>query len=571
MDLDPKSPATSTSEKYQATCTMYVKAEDVPPRSPCPTDGNSSEMTVAATSSKEAKHSASDDTYICTLFAKAMDVPPRPPLPTTATTEEKTVSTVRTVTPNNRNSKFHARLSFYRPSLWPNGSRIRVRFYGGTPYLWARIEAYAMWWSAYGNITFSFIHSGPSDVRITFDNNDGTWSLLGTQCLDRTEDQATMNLNFTPSTSNDRIREVVLHEFGHVLGAIHEHQSPLAQTPWNREVVYDYYKNLGNSNEWVDRNVFNQPFPEYQIDADYDTGSIMVYSYPSSFTMNGSSVGWIHELSARDYWRIAMIYPRNRYVVSSFTTKRPIKTPMEWENITFGISPEQPDPPLVAATLSMIDMSNRDNNIRVRTEVTDVQTDSYTIGLGTQGNRILYNSGVSLLRVPADDPNFRMGTITKAGPNSYSITFTPPFPPEVTPNVFAAFSGIDCGDNWRGALDIHKTTCAGFDLQVSTWGSSNLYSTSVQWIAYPSDLPGVEMGTFSGSGGAVGHYPLKNTFYSTPAVFTGFQRFDISPQENARLRIRATAHDPNRVDWMIETWADTVIYSVVGVFLAISS
>lgn len=49
------------------------------------------------------------------------------------------------------------------------------------------------------------------------------------------------------------------------------------------------------------------------------------------------------------------------------------------------------------------------------------------------------------------------------------------------------------------------------------------------------------MGTFRGAGGATGNVQLRNTFYNTPAVFTGFQRFDISPNQNARLRVRATA------------------------------
>jgi hypothetical protein len=228
-------------------------------------------------------------------------------------------------------------------------------------------------------------------------------------------------------------------------------------------------------------------------------------------------------------------------------------------------------PPQFAAALSAINMSNRDNNIRVRIDVTDVQTNRYTVRVGTWENRYFYNGGVSLLKLPAGDPNFRVGTITNAGPNSYRIAFAPPFPFGIIPNVFAAFSGIDSGDNWRGALDIHNTNNVQFNIQVFTWGSSNLYNTNVQWIAYPNNLPGVEVGTFTGAGGDTGTYQLQNTFYTTPSVFTGFQRFDIDPNENARLRVRATAADPNRINWAIETWSDSVIYSVIGIFLAISS
>ncbi|KAF2964005.1 hypothetical protein GQX73_g9590 [Xylaria multiplex] len=580
MDSSQTSPATSTPEKYSTTSVMYARVEDVPPRPPFPTDDNPSGVTVSAISSEKTKILAQDNTLICMLFAKATDVPSRPPFPNATTIQETTVTTVAKTTLDDGDNRAHSsftalshtvRLSFHRPSLWPNGSRIRVRFGGGTPELWARVQAYSQWWSAYANITFEFVDSGPSEVRVTFNTNDGSWSLLGTQSLQRAQDQPTMNLNITALTPPDRVRSEILHEFGHVLGAIHEHQSPLAQIPWDRPAVYAHYNALGVTNDWVDTNILNSPFPDSEIDADADTRSIMVYTYPASFTTNGSSVDWTSDLSARDTQRIAAMYPRNQYAVSSFTTNQPTETPMEWQSITFGISPQQPAPPQFAAALSEIDMSNRDDNIRVRTEVTDVQTDRYTVGVGTWGNRVFYNGGVSLLRVPAGDPNFRMGTITDAGPNSYRISFSPPFPLGVLPNVFAAFSGIDSGDNWRGALDIHNANHAYVDIQVSTWGSSNLYNTNVQWIAYPSDLPGVEVGTFTGAGGATGTYQLQNTFYNTPAVFMGFQRFDISSNQNARLRIRATAANPNRIDWAIETWSDSVIYSVVGIFLAISS
>lgn len=142
---------------------MYARAEDVPPRPPFPTDDNSSGVTVAAISSEKIKHSAYDNTYICMLFAKATDVPSRPAFPTAATTQETTVTTVAKVTPGDCNNRAHRKfacsfrlltitnymflhrpltcsLSFFPSSLWPNGSRIRVRFNGGTPDLWARVS-----------------------------------------------------------------------------------------------------------------------------------------------------------------------------------------------------------------------------------------------------------------------------------------------------------------------------------------------------------------------------------------------------------------------------------------------
>jgi hypothetical protein len=97
-----------------------------------------------------------------------------------------------------------------------------------------------------------------------------------------------MNLNFSALATPDHVGAMIPHEFGHVLGAIHEHQSTLTQIPWNRPEVYAYYNALGNTNDWVDGNILNQLFPESEIDADTDSHSIMVYPYSPSFTTNGS-------------------------------------------------------------------------------------------------------------------------------------------------------------------------------------------------------------------------------------------------------------------------------------------
>ncbi len=46
-----------------------------------------------------------------------------------------------------------------------------------------------------------------------------------------------------PDTPNDEYRRVVLHEFGHALGGIHEHQSPASGViPWDKPKVYEIIK-----------------------------------------------------------------------------------------------------------------------------------------------------------------------------------------------------------------------------------------------------------------------------------------------------------------------------------------
>jgi hypothetical protein len=49
-----------------------------------------------------------------------------------------------------------------------------------------------------------------------------------------------MNLGWiNDNKSEDDLRSVILHEFGHALGAVHEHESPYARIQWDREKVYE--------------------------------------------------------------------------------------------------------------------------------------------------------------------------------------------------------------------------------------------------------------------------------------------------------------------------------------------
>ena len=65
------------------------------------------------------------------------------------------------------------------------------------------------------------------DVRISFTQNE-CWSLLARMGETAVADDPTMVLDCVKDTipMNDCERRVILHELGHVLGMIHEHQSP---------------------------------------------------------------------------------------------------------------------------------------------------------------------------------------------------------------------------------------------------------------------------------------------------------------------------------------------------------
>lgn len=147
---------------------------------------------------------------------------------------------------------------------------------------------------------------------------------------------------FNDQTADDEFSRVVIHEFGHAIGCIHEQASPVANIPWNKPVVYEYYlKNDGWNQAQVDSNVFAVADQANTIETTFDRTSIMYVSpssdlsisyllvtfsidaslnfnreYPidPSWTLDGSSAGWNRVLSDQDKTFIMQRYPKTGIV-----------------------------------------------------------------------------------------------------------------------------------------------------------------------------------------------------------------------------------------------------------------
>jgi hypothetical protein len=196
--------------------------------------------------------------------------------------------------------------------LWQNGRTLRVAFLDGHDELRARIAPVAHVWSEHANIAFDFGNHAEPDIRISF-QQEGSWSYLGTDALALAEEEATMNFGWLhPDSSGDELRRVVLHEFGHALACIHEHQNPEGGIPWDVDKVYAHYG--GPPNHWpkaqVHRNLLQKYDRESTQSSAFDPDSIMLYPIPAELTVGGFEVGWNTCLSAGDTEMIARMYPR---------------------------------------------------------------------------------------------------------------------------------------------------------------------------------------------------------------------------------------------------------------------
>jgi len=186
---------------------------------------------------------------------------------------------------------------------WQNGSILRVSFLEGTASQQALVKEFAPTWSEYANLKFDFGFYPDADIRIAFRSTDGAWSYIGTECADIPFDQPTMNLGWQDEG-------VILHEFGHAVGLIHEHQSPAGGIKWNKPVVY---RDLGlPPNNWpksvVDHNMFETYDRTLTQFTALDPRSIMMYSFPPQWTLDGFSAPENTVLSDTDKTFIGSTY-----------------------------------------------------------------------------------------------------------------------------------------------------------------------------------------------------------------------------------------------------------------------
>jgi hypothetical protein len=164
---------------------------------------------------------------------------------------------------------------------WPLGSELRVRYIGGTAEQRRTVEKFAAEWFEFANLSIAFSNTADAEIRIAF-ADDGAWSYIGTDCLGIPRDQPTMNFGWLD-------QGVVLHEFGHALGLIHEHQNPTAGIQWNREKVIEALS--GPPNFWDPDTIEHNMFAKYSTDivngTALDPKSIMLYSFPAEWTVDG--------------------------------------------------------------------------------------------------------------------------------------------------------------------------------------------------------------------------------------------------------------------------------------------
>ncbi len=204
------------------------------------------------------------------------------------------------------------RAAIFYAKKWAQKRVLRVKFLGGDATVRAKVQQYAEEWMKHVNLTFKFVASGPAECRIAFDPNVGSWSYMGTDNLTIPQQRPTMNFGWLhPDSKPDVYSSVVLHEFGHLLGMIHEHQSPGGYIKWNRQrVIDDCWKQQGWSAQQVQVQIFDRYTTAQTQFTELDKTSIMMYPFPKEWTLDGTGTPWNTQMSELDIDFMRRQYPK---------------------------------------------------------------------------------------------------------------------------------------------------------------------------------------------------------------------------------------------------------------------
>ena len=199
----------------------------------------------------------------------------------------------------------------YFDKFWSPGRTLRITFVNDAEEsLKQAIFAAACKWLPYVNLSFELVADDDDDSEIkiyTGGTPELNYSVYGTDAL--TSAGASMVLGVTPDMES--FERTVIHEFGHALGAEHEHQHPDANIPWDIPKVYEHYASKGIDKATVDENVLARIENSSLRKVPYDRHSIMHYPVLQALTQGDWEVGINSQISEKDKAFMRMAYPHD--------------------------------------------------------------------------------------------------------------------------------------------------------------------------------------------------------------------------------------------------------------------
>lgn len=195
--------------------------------------------------------------------------------------------------------------------FWETGETITYYFVGGTLDQRNFVRSRIINMMKFVNLKFvQTTTPATSDLRISFQEGQGSWSYIGKVSRLISKNNATMNFGWLKTINPDNTG-LVDHELGHMIGAGHEHRFP-NWIIWNEQRVIADMAKQG----WTEAQTRNNILNAYNEDdikttASGDGDSVMLYVFPKEWTLNGveTKFNTTWSQSEIDFW--AEVYPHD--------------------------------------------------------------------------------------------------------------------------------------------------------------------------------------------------------------------------------------------------------------------